>query len=445
MFGEDFILDFLNYFPLFGFKIYYYGLLITAGYAIAALYLIKRRKLFGLTKDNILDILIIAIPCGLIGARIYYMIFKFDQFFGPGQWENILKIREGGLAVYGGIIASGLVFIIYSRYKKIPLGNMLDAAGFGLFIGQAIGRWGNFINREAFGEETTLPWRMGLTANGITRYFHPAFIYESLWNIAGLVIIHVFSKKSKTKYPGQYFLFYVAWYGLGRFMIEGLRTDSLMIPGTEMRASQWLAALSFLVAVGILIYNQYFRKDGLSVYGEDAEDAEEAESAEELAELDGASEEEVSLETKDDDEADAEDDAEGNAEADAEADDESDAKDDAESDDEAEAEDDAEAEAEEDTPDDEADAEDDVAETDAKDDEAELAELDGASGDEVENEPDDAPEPDDDNDEAELAELDGTSGDEVENEPDDGESEPEKVNETKPKENKKKIKIRRKK
>jgi len=427
MFGEGFILDLPRFFTLFGFNIYYYGLFITAGYAIAALYLIKRRKLFGLTRDNILDILIIAIPCGLIGARIYYMIFKFDQFFGPGQWENILKIREGGLAVYGGIIASGLVFILYSRYKKIPLGNMLDAAGFGLFIGQAIGRWGNFINREAFGEETTLPWRMGLTANGVTRYFHPAFLYESLWNVAGLVIIHIFSKKSKTKYPGQYFLFYVAWYGLGRFMIEGLRTDSLMIPGTEMRASQWLAALSFLVAVGILIYNQYFRKDGLSVYGEDAEEAEEVESAEELAMLDGASEEDVTSEAKDDESAD-----------DAEAD-EADADDDAETD-EADADDDAET--------DEADADDDEpdAEDDAKDDEAELGMLDGASGDEVENEPDeDDPNPDDDNDEAELAKLDGASGDEVENEPDDDDPEPENEIETKLKEKKKKIKIRRKK
>jgi len=471
MFGEGFILDLPRFFTLFGFNIYYYGLFITAGYALAALYLIKRRKLFGLTRDNILDVLIIAIPCGLIGARIYYMIFKYDQFFGPGQWENILKIREGGLAVYGGIIASGLVFILYSRYKKIPLGNMLDAAGFGLFIGQAIGRWGNFINREAYGEETSLPWRMGLTTGDGTRYFHPAFLYESLWNAAGLVIIHVFSKKSKTKYPGQYFLFYVAWYGLGRFMIEGLRTDSLRIPGTEMRASQWLAAISFLVAIGILIYNQYFRKDGLSVYGEDAEDDEEAESAEELAILDGASEDDVSLEAKDDEDEDE-------AVAEVDEDDEADAHDDDEVDD-ADAED---ADAE----DDEADAEVDDADADDDNDEAELAILDGASGDEVENEPDDAPEPDDDNDEAELAVLDeadaeddeadaeadlkddeadaeddaeadddndeaelgmldGASGDEVENEPDDGDSGPENKTETNPIEKKKKIKIRRKK
>jgi len=224
---------------------------------MATLYLIRRRDLFSLSSDNILDILLIAVPCGLLGARLYYMLFNFSDFFGPGKWGNILAFRDGGLAVYGGIIASGLVFIIYSRVKKIPLGNLLDAAGFGLFIGQAIGRWGNFINREAFGVETELPWKMGLTSWGVTRYYHPAFLYESLWNIAGLIVLHIFSKKSKTNYPGQYFLFYVAWYGLGRFMIEGLRIDSLFIPGTEQRVSQWLAAASFFAAVGILVYNRF--------------------------------------------------------------------------------------------------------------------------------------------------------------------------------------------
>jgi len=261
LFGDWLVIDIPRYFTVFGFNIYYYGICITLGFAMATIYLIKRRDLFNLTTDNILDILLIAVPCGLIGARLYYMLFNFSDFFGPGKWENIWAFRDGGLAVYGGIIASGLVFIIYSRKKKLPLGNLLDAAGFGLFIGQAIGRWGNFINREAFGVETELPWKMGLTSWGVTRYYHPAFLYESLWNITGLIVLHIYSKKSKTKYPGQYFLFYVAWYGLGRFMIEGLRVDSLLIPGTEQRISQWLAAASFLAAVGILVYNRFRLKD----------------------------------------------------------------------------------------------------------------------------------------------------------------------------------------
>ncbi|MCL2628268.1 MAG: prolipoprotein diacylglyceryl transferase [Oscillospiraceae bacterium] len=263
LFGDWLAINIPRYFTVFGFNIYYYGILVTLGFAMATLYLVKRSELFGLTTDNILDILLISVPCGLIGARIYFMLFNFSDFFGAGKWENILAFRDGGLAVYGGIIASGLVFIIYSRVKKIPLGSLLDAAGFGLFIGQAIGRWGNFINREAFGVETELPWKMGLTSWGVTKYYHPAFLYESLWNVAGLLIMHIFSKKSKTKYPGQYFLFYVAWYGLGRFMIEGLRVDSLFIPGTDFRVSQWLAAASFLAAVGLLLFNQFRTKTKL--------------------------------------------------------------------------------------------------------------------------------------------------------------------------------------
>ena len=300
LFGENFVLDLSRYFTIFGFNIYYYGLFIVAGYSLAGVYLIKRKRLFGLTQDNIYDLVILAILFGLVGARLYYMIFNFDRFFAPGQWGNIIRFRDGGLAVYGGIIASGLAFIAYSRIKKLPLGSLLDAAGFGLFIGQAIGRWGNFINREAFGVETDLPWKMGLTsAAGVTRYYHPAFLYESFWNAAGLLIMHIFSKKSRTKYPGQYFLFYVAWYGLGRFMIEGLRTDSLLIPGTELRASQWLAAISFVAAIAILIYNHVRGKETAPVYGEDAEDLEDDEYAEELAELDGTSLSDVNKESKD--------------------------------------------------------------------------------------------------------------------------------------------------
>jgi len=336
LFGDGFILDLPRYFTIFGFNIYYYGLFITAGYALAGIYLIKRRALFGLTKDNILDLVLIAIPCGLIGARIYYMLFNFNDFFGPGQWSNILRFRDGGLAIYGGIIASGLVFIVYSRFKKLPLGSLLDAAGFGLFIGQAVGRWGNFINREVYGVETDLPWKMGLTTARGTEYVHPLFLYESIWNIIGLLIMHIFSKKSKTKYPGQYFLFYVAWYGLGRFMFEGLRPDSfsLMIWGTELRASQWLAAASFLAAIGILLYN-FFKKTEIEVIkaSEDDDDdtddepdednldesIDENESSEELAELDGASADDVENEADTEDTKDTAD-TETESESDAEED-----------------------------------------------------------------------------------------------------------------------------
>ena len=317
MFGEGFIFNIPRFFTIFGFNIYYYGLFVAAGYALAGVYLVKRRKLFGLTKDNILDLILIALICGLVGARLYYMIFNFDRFFAPGQWGNIIRFRDGGLAVYGGIIASGIGYIVYSKVKKIPLGSLLDAAGFGLFVGQAIGRWGNFVNREAYGIETDLPWKMGLITRGGTTYVHPCFIYEALWNVAGLLIIHIFSKKSKTKYPGQYFLFYVAWYGLGRFMIEGLRTDSLMIPGTDIRASQWLAAISFLVAVGILFVNFLrgkevsFDDNGLDIDDPDDDDDDADDDADDDdSDYEGAEDDDdtdVSGDVDDADDADAED------------------------------------------------------------------------------------------------------------------------------------------
>jgi len=267
LFGGGFILDPPAYFTIFGFRIFFYGIFITLGFALAAVYLIKRSDVIGLTSDNVLDLIIMAVPAGLIGARLYYALFNFEHYFTPGNFSNILSIRDGGLAVYGGIIMSGIVYVIYSRMKKVPIGNLLDAAGFGLFIGQAVGRWGNFFNREAFGVETAAPWRMGFIFEnstyipslgktfeaGVPSYFHPTFLYEMLWNAAGLLMMHIFSKKLKTKYPGQYFLFYVAWYGLGRFMIEGLRVDSLFIPGTGIRVSQALALVSCLAAVALLI------------------------------------------------------------------------------------------------------------------------------------------------------------------------------------------------
>ena len=257
IFGDNFIINIPRYVQIHGFSLYLYGFLITAGFILAGLYCYKRRNVLGLTQDNIFDIIIISVPCGLIGARIYYILFNAADYFGPGKWHNMFMLRQGGLAVYGGIIASGIVFLVYSRIKKVPVGKLLDAAGFGLFIGQAVGRWGNFVNREAFGVGTDVPWKMGFIneAQHRTDYYHPAFLYESLWNVVGLLIMHIFSKKSKTKYPGQYFLFYVAWYGFGRFMIEGLRTDSLIISGTDIRVSQLLAALSFSVAVILLVRN----------------------------------------------------------------------------------------------------------------------------------------------------------------------------------------------
>jgi phosphatidylglycerol:prolipoprotein diacylglycerol transferase len=252
MFG-DARFDLPDSVSVFGAPLYFYGMIIALGLLLAVVYALRARGRFGLTQDNILDILIFGIPAGIIGARLYYAVFNFNQYFGPGKWLNIFKLREGGLAIYGGIIFGAATVIIYSRVKKVPLGSLLDVLGLGLLIGQSVGRWGNFFNREAFGAVTDLPWRMGLTRQGYdTVYVHPTFLYESLWNVLGFALLHFFSKKRR-RYGGQVFLLYLVWYGLGRFMIEGLRADSLYIPGTDIRVSQLLSAVLLIAAVALLV------------------------------------------------------------------------------------------------------------------------------------------------------------------------------------------------
>jgi phosphatidylglycerol:prolipoprotein diacylglycerol transferase len=253
MFGDGFAVNPPRGFTVFGLPIYFYGVIIAAGFLLAGLYVLKRRAEFGLTQDNVFDILICAIVGGIVGARLYYVAFNAPEFFGAGKWLNIFKVREGGLAVYGGIIAVVAALAAYSRLKKVKLGAMLDVGGLGLLIGQAIGRWGNFFNREAFGAETTVPWRMGLVYPGrsMVIFVHPTFLYESLWNALGFALLHFFSKK-KRRYDGQLFLLYLLWYGIGRFMIEGLRADSLYIPGTALRVSQVLAGVCAVGSAAVL-------------------------------------------------------------------------------------------------------------------------------------------------------------------------------------------------
>jgi len=255
LFGENFVINPPRYFTVFGFDIYYYGIIMALGFTLAGIYMYKRCELFGLTRDNILDIVILAVPSGIIGARIYYIVFNSSEYFGAGKWHNIFMMRHGGLAVYGGIIGGALSYMIYGRRKKIPMGKLFDAGSFGLFIGQAVGRWGNFINREAYGGITNLPWRMGLMGPSGFVYVHPTFLYESLWNTIGLILMHIYSKKQKKKYDGKYFLLYVVWYGFGRYLIEAMRTDSLYIAGTDIRVSQLLAAISCIAAAALLARN----------------------------------------------------------------------------------------------------------------------------------------------------------------------------------------------
>lgn len=228
---------------VFGKDIYWYGIIICIGFVLAALYVNARVKEFGCTSDNLMDCLIICVPVGIICARIYYVAFEWEYY---SQHPNeIIAVWNGGIAIYGAVIGVVIALYGYSRVKKIPFASLCDLAAFGLLIGQCIGRWGNFVNGEAHGGPTDLPW--GMSIDGAAAV-HPTFLYESLWNLVGFIALHFYSKKRK--FPGEMALLYVAWYGLGRAWIEGLRTDSLYI-GT-VRVSQGLAAVSCIVAVALL-------------------------------------------------------------------------------------------------------------------------------------------------------------------------------------------------
>lgn len=241
-------------FNLFGLEIYFYGVIIALGFILAALYCAKRAKEFGLSSDELYELVIWLIPTCIIGARLYYVLFKLDYFIANP--DRIFALRDGGLAIYGGIIAGIIIGIIWCRAKRIRVFAVADLTAFGLLIGQSVGRWGNFINREAFGAQTEIFCRMGLTVPGFeTLYVHPTFLYESLWNLLGLIVLHIWSKKGKRKYDGQVFWLYILWYGLGRAWIEGLRTDSLYIGSTDIRVSQLLAIVSAVVSLAILIIN----------------------------------------------------------------------------------------------------------------------------------------------------------------------------------------------
>ncbi|MGI5935742.1 MAG: prolipoprotein diacylglyceryl transferase [Oscillospiraceae bacterium] len=259
MLGDRFSINPSATFHIFGWTFYWYGAIIAFGFLLAAIYCFRRSRQFGISNDDLIDLLIFAVPSGIIGARLYYVIFNFSEYVNNPI--DIIKIWEGGLAIYGGIIGGLIATVIFCKVKKIPIGPILDIGSFGLLIGQAVGRWGNFINREAFGAETRVPWRMGLTPAGsdVTFYVHPTFLYESLWNALGLLLLHILSKKNRRKYDGQMFIYYMCWYGLGRLYIEGLRTDSLYLPGTDIRVSQLLAGLSLLAGLIILFINKVFR------------------------------------------------------------------------------------------------------------------------------------------------------------------------------------------
>ena len=254
-------------FSVFGREIYFYGVIIALGFVLGILYCARRAPEFGISSDSVYDMMIWMIPLSILGARLYFVLFQAEYYFAhPAE---ILAVWEGGLAIYGGIIAGVLVAFLFCRVRHIAFLDMLDLMSFGVLIGQALGRWGNFFNREAFGAETEIFCRMGLTApDGTTVYVHPTFLYESLWNLLGLAFLICFTKSCRRRYSGQVALMYFFWYGLGRSWIEGLRTDSLYLAHTGIRVSQLLSILIVCVSGIILFINRNKKSAVSSVSGE---------------------------------------------------------------------------------------------------------------------------------------------------------------------------------
>lgn len=259
-----------------GHGIYWYGIILAAAMLAGLLLCMRQAKRYGLTQDHVLDLVLWAVPSCIIGARLYYVIFYLDLYRngdGSLNWGDMIAVWDGGLAIYGAVIAALIVVFFYTRHKKLPFFAMTDLGAMGLLLGQIIGRWANFINREAFGGLTDLPWRMRLWVSS-SQYIevHPTFLYESLWNLVGLGLMLFVIAKGR-RFDGENTWFYFLWYGLGRFWIEGLRTDSLYLfgwtfLGQPIRVSQALSLVMVVVAAGMLFYNIKIKKrtpDGLLV------------------------------------------------------------------------------------------------------------------------------------------------------------------------------------
>ena len=247
--------------------IYWYGVIIAVGFGMGLWVYLSHNRSCGIHPDEGLDIILWSMLGAIVGARAYYVAFQWDHY--KDNLKEIFNLRGGGLAIYGGIIGALIVAFIVCRSKKLPMLPVADAAFPGVMLGQAIGRWGNFFNMEAFGTNTTLPW--GMTSDTISNYLsrhqaallaqgvvvdpampvHPTFLYESLWNLIGVAVLllWLFPRRS---YDGQITLGYTAWYGLGRFFVEGLRTDSLM--WGSVRVSQALGGVLFLAAAGLMLF-----------------------------------------------------------------------------------------------------------------------------------------------------------------------------------------------
>lgn len=251
-----------------GHGVYWYGIILAIALLAGMFLAMKQAKNYGLTEDNVLDVVLWAVPSCIVGARAYYVIFYLDLYRnadGSLDWGSMVRVWDGGLAIYGSVIAAAIVVLVYTHRKNMKFGVFSDLGVLGLLLGQIIGRWANFINREAFGAETTLPWRMRLWVSEAEFVeVHPTFLYESLWNLVGLLLILFVVSKAR-RFDGENTWFYFLWYGLGRFWIEGLRTDSLYLfdwtlVGEPIRVSQALSAVMIVISAFALFYNIKIKK-----------------------------------------------------------------------------------------------------------------------------------------------------------------------------------------
>ncbi len=261
-------------FSIFGIDIYWYGLIIGIGMMLGVLVAFKLAPSFGVDSERMVDVIVIGFICAIVGARLYYVAFSGLRY--ESLWD-VVNLRDGGLAIYGGIIGGMLGAGFACKWRKVPILPQLDLVAYGFLVGQSIGRWGNFFNQEAFGDTTTglLGMRSASTVNYLMNVaaprlaqegiyvdpyapVHPTFLYESLWCALGFVLLYLYRKHRR--FNGEILLLYVVWYGLGRFVIEGMRTDSLMVPIVNLRVSQVLALASAVVALAVWGYIRYKRR-----------------------------------------------------------------------------------------------------------------------------------------------------------------------------------------
>lgn len=243
-------------FTVFGKPIFWYGIIISLALIVNIIWAMRDAGKFGFKSDDIVDFVFYVVPAAVVGARLYYVIFKWQDY--AGNPIEAIKIWNGGLAIYGAVIAGIITAWIFARVKRINPLKLCDFCAPFLVLGQAIGRWGNFINCEAYGEYTNLPWRMEIPAlDGMgVMSVHPTFLYESLWNISVFIFLMLFRNRSKKE--GEVFFLYLIMYGLGRFWIEGLRADSLMIG--SFKVSQLLSLLAVVVFSGVLFKGRILKK-----------------------------------------------------------------------------------------------------------------------------------------------------------------------------------------